>query len=323
MNLKYLFRTGFLLLSLSLLVSCSEDEDDLTPDPGEPGAETYETDVYLTDSPIDNAEVQGVVVTIAEVWINGEAIEGFEKTSIDVSSLHSGNTELLGSLELESGTTSEITLVLDSETDAAGETPGHYVLTAEGEKRALTTASGELDLDDQVEIHENDDNEIVLDFDLRKAVVTDESGEYHFASDSKLASSIRAVNTQETGTITGTVSDFGSSDAETMVVYAYEAGAYGEGETQTDEDGARFSNAVNSSVVSESSGDFELHFIEEGDYELHFVSYSDNDADSQLEFEGELEASTAADSELDLQNLSLGSNTEVDVDVAIIGLLDL
>lgn len=322
MNLKYFFRTGFLLLSLSLLVSCSEDDDDLSPDP-EPGAETYETDVYLTDSPIDNAEVEGVFVTIAEVWINGEAIEDFEKTSIDVSSLHSGNTELLGSLELESGTTSEITLVLDSETDAAGESPGHYVLTADGEKRALTTASGEIDLNDEVEIHENDDNEIVLDFDLRKAVVTDESGEYQFVSDSKLASSIRAVNALETGTITGTVTDFGSSDSETMVVYAYKAGAYGEAETQTDEDGTRFGNAVNSSLVSEDSGDFELHFMQEGDYELHFVSYSDNDADGQLEFEGELEANSATDSELDLQNLTLGSNTEVDVDVVIIGLLNL
>lgn len=310
------------MLGLGLLIACSEDNDDLTPDPGEPGAETYETNVFLTDSPIDNAEVEGVFVTIAEVWINGEPLENFEKTSIDVSSLHSGNTELLGSMDLESGTTSEITLVLDNETDTEGETPGHYVL-AGGEKRALTTTSNEIELNDQVEIGENDENEIVLDFDLRKAVVTDENGEYHFASDSKLASSIRAVNTQQTGTITGTVTDFGNSEAETMVVYAYKAGSYEEGETQTDEEGARFPNAVNSSIISEGSGDFELHFMEEGDYELRFFSYSDNDADEQLEFEGELEANSSADSELNLLNLNLASDTEVDVDVVIIGLLDL
>ncbi|MGY5851665.1 DUF4382 domain-containing protein [Salegentibacter sp. F14] len=321
MNLKYLFKTGILMLSLGLLVSCSDDEDDLGP--GEPDAQTYETQVYLTDSPVDNPEVQGVFVTVASVMINGQAVEGFEKTTIEVSSLHSGQTELLGSLDLESGTTSDITLVLDNETDASGEAPGNYVLTAEGEKKALASGSNELSLNDNVEIHESNDNEVVLDFDLRKAVVANESGEYSFASDSRLSNSIRAVNSIETGAITGNVSDFGSASADAIVVYAYETGTYGESETSADEEGLRFSNAVNSSVVAESSGDFELHFIEEGDYELHFVSYEDSDADGQLEFQGELEAAMANDVDTDLLNLSVDANTEVNLDVVIIGLLSL
>ena len=319
MNLKYLFKTGILMLSMGLLVSCSEDEDDLGP--GEPDAQTYETQVYLTDSPVDNAEVQGVFITVAEVMINGKSIEGFEKTTIEVSSLHSGQTELLGSLDLESGSTSDITLVLDNETDASGEAPGNYVLTTGGEKRALVSGSNELSLNDNVEIHESTDNQVVLDFDLRKAVVTNESGEYSFASDSRLSNSIRAVNSIETGTITGNVSDFGTTSADAVVVYAYEAGTYGESETSTDEEGLRFANAVNSTVVAEGDGDFELHFIEEGDYELHFASYEDSDADGQLEFQGKLEATSAT--AIDLLGFSVDANTEVDLEVVIIGLLNL
>ncbi|MGM0934958.1 MAG: DUF4382 domain-containing protein [Bacteroidota bacterium] len=321
MNLKYLFKTGILMLSMGLIVSCSDDDDDLGP--GDSDAQTYETQVYLTDSPVDNAEVQGVFVTVANVMINGQAVEGFEKTTIEVSSLHSGQTELLGSLDLESGTTSDITLVLDNETDASGEAPGNYVLTTSGEKSALVSGSNELSLSDNVEIHESNDNEVVLDFDLRKAVVTDESGEYSFASDSRLTNSIRAVNSIETGAITGNVSDFGSASADAYVVYAYEAGTYGESETSADDEGLRFANAVNSTVVAESNGDFELHFIEEGDYELHFASYEDTDADGQLEFKGELEAVTATDVDTDLLDLSVDANTELSLEVVIIGLLNL
>lgn len=321
MNLKYLFKTGILMLSMGLMVSCSDDDDDLGP--GEPDAQTYETQVYLTDSPVDNAEVQGVFVTVASVMINGQAVEGFEKTTIEVSSLHSGQTELLGSLDLESGTTSDITLILDNEADASGEAPGNYVLTTDGEKQALVSGSNELNLSDNVEIHESNDNEVVLDFDLRKAVVTNESGEYSFASDSRLSNSIRAVNSIETGAITGNVSDFGSASADAVVVYAYEAGTYGESETSADDEGLRFANAVNSSVVPEGSGDFELHFIEEGDYELHFASYEDTDADGQLEFKGELEAVTASDVDIDLLDISVDANTEVSLEVVIIGLLTL
>ncbi len=309
------------MLSMGLLVSCSDDEGDLGT--GEPDAQTYETQVYLTDSPVDNAEVQGVFVTVAQVMINGQAIEGFEKTTIEVSSLQSGEAELLGSLDLESGTTSDITLVLDNETDASGEAPGNYVLTTSGEKKALTSSSNELSLGDNVEIHESNDNAVVLDFDLRKAVVTNESGEYSFTSDNRLSNSIRAVNSIETGTITGNVSDFGTASADAVVVYAYETGAYGESETSADEEGLRFANAVNSTVVAEGSGDFELHFIEEGDYELHFVSYEDTDADEQLEFKGELEAASATDVDLDLLDLSVDANTEVNLEVVIIGLLNL
>lgn len=319
MNLKYLFKTGILMLSMGLLVSCSDDDDDV--DTGDPQPDTYNTEVYLTDAPIDNAEVEGVFITVTGVSINGNTIEGFEKTTINLSSLQNGETELLGDVELENGTTSEISLTLDNETDASGEAPANYVLTSGGEKNALATSSGEISITDQVEIQENDDNEIILDFDLRKSIVKNSAGEYQFVNDSELAHSIRAVNSLEAGTITGTVSDFGTTESETILVFAYEDGAYSEDETLANGEGVLFANATASSKVNDSSGEFEIHFVEEGDYELRFVSFSDEDADGELELEGEIEATTT--SEIDLLGFSVGANSEVDFDILLVGLLDL
>jgi hypothetical protein len=319
MNLKYLFKTGVLILCMGLVVSCSEEDNDLDTD--EPGAQTYNSEIYLTDAPIDNAEVDAVFITVSGVKVNGKAIENFEKTTLNISSLQNGETQLLGDLKLESGSTSEISLMLDNETDASGEAPGNYVLTTNGEKKALATTSQEISITDQVDIQENDNNKIILDFDLRKSIVTNADGEYHFVSDSELAHSIRAVNSLEAGSITGTVSDFGSTDAETMLVFAYEEGTYDEAETSKNAEGVLFANAVGSSKVAQSNGDFGIYFVEEGDYELHFASFKDEDEDGSLEFKGEVEATS--ESEIDLLGFSVDANSEVNLEVILLGLLGL
>ena len=319
MNLKNLFKPTLLVVCLSLFIACSEDEDDLGP--GEPNQETYNTEVYVTDAPIDNAEVDAAFVTITGVKINGETIDAFEKTTINLSALQNGETQLLGDVDLEAGTTSEIVLMLDNETDASGEAPGNFILTTSGEKKALVSTSGEINVSENVNIHESSDNQIVLDFDLRKLIAADASGEYRFVSDSKLANSIRAVNTLETGTITGTVTDFGSVNSDALVVFAYEAGAYSESEAEADDEGITFSNAVTSSLVNETNGDFELHFVEDGDYELHFVAFEDTDADGSLEVKGEVEATSAT--EIDLGGFSVDANSEVDLQIVLLGWLNL
>ena len=312
-----MFKPTLYFLFLSLMVSCSKDDDDA----GNPASETYTTEVYLTDAPIDNAEVKGVFVTIAEVKVNGLALEGFQKTTIDVSSLSNGTTKLLGNVELEAGSTSDIELVLDAAADASGNAPGNYVVTTSGEKKVLTTTSNSISLSDQAEILAIEENELILDFDLRKSISQNAEGEYSFVGSSQLSNSIRAVNRAETGTITGNISNMASASGETLVVYAYKAGSYSEGETQTGESGLNFTNAVSSTVVSESNGNFSLHFIEEGSYELVFASYEDEDNDGSLEFQGEAEMTLAGD--LNLDGLSVTSNSTVELDLTFEGLLNL
>ena len=95
MLFKNLSRLG-LLLGLILFVSCSEDD---SMEETETGGETSgSTSVYITDSPVDDAEVEAVFITVSEVMINGKSIEGFNTTTIEISSLTEGRTELLGEL---------------------------------------------------------------------------------------------------------------------------------------------------------------------------------------------------------------------------------
>lgn len=316
MKFKNFFNAGLVVVCLSLVYSCSEDDQGTPENP-----EGYNTKVSITDAPIDNANVQAAFITIAEVNVNGKSIEGFQKTTVNISSLQNGNSELLGSLDLESGTTSEITLVLDNETDASGEAPGNYILTAEGEKKALVATSGIIEITDNLDIQAVENNEIILDFDLRKTIVENEStGDYEFVSETELGNSIRAVNSLETGVISGTVSNMNSSDAETMVAFVYKKGTYSESEAGS-ENNVGFSNAVSSSSVNKADGDFELHFIEEGDYELHFASFSDTNSNGSLEFEGMLDVSSAT--AIDLQEFSVEANAEITVEVVLAGLLGL
>lgn len=322
-NLKFMinykiFKQTLLMLFLGLVVSCSSDDDVPNENPEEEG---YNTDVYITDAPIDNAEVEGVFVTIAEVQVNGKALEGFQKTTIELSSLTNGESELLGNVDLEAGTTSSIVLVLDNESDASGEAPGAYVLTAGGEKKMLSNTTNQISINDDAEIIATNDNQLILDFDLRKTIVMDSNGEYSFVNESRVANSIRTVNSLNAGTITGKVSNMESHDSDKMVVFAYENGSFTESEKNTDDNGVRFSNAVTSSAISDSNGDFSLHFMEEGDYELHLVSFSDDNNDGKLELEGELEVTTSAG--IDLNNISVAANETASVEILLSGLLGL
>ena len=301
----------------SALLSCSTDDDNVDTE----GSETYSTDIYLTDSPIDNAEVSGVFVTIADVKVNGTSIDGFSKTTVDVSTLTEGSTKLLGNVDLEAGTTSNVVLVLDNETDASGNAPGSYVLTSSGDKEALMTGDNQTSIGDNAEIFSSGENELVIDFDLRKSIQQNAEGNYNFVSNSRLSNSFRIVNTLETGTITGNVSNSASANADAVVVYAYRANAYSESEMQPDNNGIAFTNAVSSTAVNSSNGEFSLHFLKEGNYELVFASYEDTDNDGRLELQGELQMSLTGD--LSLNDIQVSSNSTVNLDLAVEGLLDL
>ncbi|WP_198029922.1 DUF4382 domain-containing protein [Christiangramia salexigens] len=305
-----------LLLGLVLFVSCSEDGDDVNnPDNGSEGNPTA---VYITDSPVDQANVEAVFITVSEVKINGKAVEGFNKTTLEISSLTNGRTELLGNLNLKSGTTSDIVLVL-SETDASGNAPGNYVRTSGGAKQELAAAT-EINLKDQVEIVESAQNEVVLDFDLRKSI-KQEGDKYSFVSKGQLENSVRAVNTLKTGTVKGNADNASEAGSKTVVAYAYKKGTFSGSESNANGEGVRFSNAVSSSVVSKSGGEFEIHFLEEGDYEMHFASYSDDDQDGKLEFSGMVDASTA--SSLDLSGFAVEANSTVNLQISFAGFLGL
>ena len=44
--------------------------------------------IEATDAPIDNAEVKGVFVTVSEIYVDNKKIEGFNKTTLEISALY-------------------------------------------------------------------------------------------------------------------------------------------------------------------------------------------------------------------------------------------
>ena len=309
MNYRNLFRSALLVFSMLLIVSCSKDGDDNV----DPNAQTYNTTVEVTDAPIDNANVKGAFVTITNVKIDGKAIEGFQTTTVDLLALQNGKTEALGNLMLESGTTSSIVVEVDNEFDDNGNKPGNYILTATGEKKALVAESAEIALTNaKTQIEESNDNTVVLDFDLRKMIVTDsQTGDFKFVSSSQMQSSIRAVSKNNTGKIEGSVQDTYDA-AGTILVYAYKKGTYSADETNENTNGVRFAGAVNSSVASETTGAYSLHFLEEGEYELHYASYQE-EANGEMSFKGMLTVDSVTDLDLSLLNISANGNITVNV----------
>lgn len=318
------FLTGAVLLAGTVLfTNCTKDDDGTDA--------TGKAQFEITDGPIDDASVKGTFVTVTQVKVDGEAISSFSgKQTIDLMAYQNGNTKALGLAELESGTYNDVTLVLDYETDANGNSPGTYVLTDDNVKHSLkatANAANEIKVNSgSFEVKEGSTTNVVLDFDLRKAIKYEDApqndDQYDFVSDAELRSSVRMVAKSKSGKVTGNVSDNLSVAGEKIVVYAYKKGTFNKNqEVQGQGDSnVQFKNAVTSSVVS-NQGSYTLAFLEEGDYELHFFGYEDKDNDGKMELKGELELDLAGGIGLNLNDVNVESDSNVTLSVIVTGLL--
>lgn len=312
---NYLKATAMLFASMFFVVSCSKDNND------NGGGEQYSTTYKITDAPVDYAGVEAVFVTITDVRVDGQSLNGFQAMTIDLKSLVDGRTQTLGDLDLSAGTYSNVELVLDYEQDVNGNAPGCYVEMADGTKDKLQASANSIRVNDSYEVFAGAANEVVLDFDLRKTI-REESGstgtDFEFVSMSELQSGIRSVNTEVAGSIEGTVNDT-QNTSDKIVVYAYEKGTFNaEAETQgSGESQVQFANAVTSDVVAGIGGSYSLNFLEEGEYELVFVSYEERQDNSGLDFNALLNAESTAG--LNLGSISVSGALQVSANVTITG----
>jgi len=317
------FKMYFLaLFSVLLLTQCTKDDDNTTEGTELSGELQFE----ITDAPSDDESIEGVFITVVDVKIDGESFEGFSgKKTIDIMAYQNGNVELLGLGELEAGTYSNISIVLDYESDVDGNTPGCYVLTTDNTKESLAASansSSEILIASSFEIVAETETKLVADFDLRKSITTEgsSSDDYSFVSNTELNAAVRIANRPRSGNIKGNCSDnFNTTDK--IVVYAYKKNTYdrdteiqGQGSSQIE-----FKNAVTSTSV-DASGQYQLSFLEDGDdYELVFVAYDDDDNDGKYTLAGTLEVSTALS--LDLSALDVNAAADLTVDVLVLGVL--
>jgi hypothetical protein len=275
----------------------------------------------ITDAPIDDANVQGAFVTIAEIKVDGQSVEGFNKTTIDLLAYQNGDTKLLTNSDLEAKSYSNVTLVLDFDTDADGNTPGCYVAEQSGNvKHKLTATSNEVKVNHDFVVEAEGQSNFVMDFDLRKCIKKEQNSadKYEFVSKSELESGIRIVSKNEVGVIKGNCNE-GITSSDKVVVYAYKKGEYerstevqGQGESNIE-----FSKAESSSSV-DADGDFELHFLESGEYELVYCSYDENSS-GEMELKGTLILDVIGS--INLGAVSVGASASVTVNVLATGIL--
>lgn len=295
----------FSILALSM-TACKKDNT------SSPGTVNFE----MTDAPFDDAEVQAVFVTVASIKVDGKTIDNFNgKTTFDIASYQRGQTKGLGSTTLNSGTYSNVTLVLDNEKDQSGNAPGCYVLTKSGQKKAIAAASAtsEIVLNGQFKSFADKSSTAVMDFDLRKTIAYNSTGGYKFVSNSDMSSGIRLLQKSETGVIKGSTADASATASEKVVVYAYKKGTFNKATEMQGQgsSGVEFKNAVSSCVAS--NGSYELHFLEPGEYELHCISYKDKDKDGKLDIQGEFQASLL--SGLNISSLNVTANATVTANI--------
>ncbi len=279
--------------------------------------------VEITDAPIDDANVQGVFVTVVDVKIDGKSWTGFDgKTTFDLLAFQKGQTKLLGEGEIDAKSYTEIVLVLDTETDVNGDSPGCYVKDSFNVKRKLEggnqmTIKGK----GSFTTRKNETAQVVIDMDLRKSIVykSGSTTDFTFVTDPELQAAVRLVDKSQTGTISGDCTD-GVSGSDKVIVYAYKKGAYDVNMEKFPQGASQiqFKNAVTSSVLA-ANGTFNLSFLETGNYELHFISYK-LDGNGNLQAKGELQLDLIS-STLNLLSLNLASKATIDMDLLVTGIV--
>ncbi|MDP2722189.1 MAG: DUF4382 domain-containing protein [Bacteroidales bacterium] len=282
--------------------------------------------VKMTDGPSDDANIEGTFVTIADVKIDGRSMEGFAKQTVEISAYQNGETKLILSEEVSAKSYSSISLVLDYESDASGVSPGCYILTSDAEKHDLsasTETQTEITVSKPFIVEANSETSLVVDLDIRKAVVrendTSTGSEYTFVTQAELESAVRVFSEDNTGKISGNVNMLFTTEND-RYVFIYHKGEFniisesqGQGASNI-----LFAKAVTSAKVN-ADGTYNLSFLEAGDYEIHVASFAKTLGDSTT-FTGMFNATSATPGLL-LNAISVSANAQLELDIAISGLL--
>ena len=235
----------------------------------------------ITDSPIDSSTVSGVFITINEIevhtsdsgWLTMEDFEGPQ--TFNLLDLTRGETNLLGSLELEGGNYTQIRFMVDAPVVGTVKpvNPGCYIEFNDGSTQPLFVPSGPESGFKGVgnfKVPVNGTVEITADFDVRKSVHKTGSASPRYI----LKPVIRLVVDNQAGAIRGNVTNIPEDTG--IVIYAYEDGTYmaEEANDPIDETTSRFPNAISSDMV-DSLGVYHIAYLAAGKYDLVVASYTE------------------------------------------------
>ncbi len=242
---------------------------------------TGTVNLSITDAPVDSDGITGVFITVLEIqyhthengWKVFEDYEG--PKTFNLLDLQRGESELLGSFEIEAGTYTQIRFMLDAPVSGAGQhsNPGCYLEFEDGSTTNLFVPSGAQTGYKAVgafTVPINGSVDVTADFDVRKSVVkAGASGKY------LLKPTIRLIVDNQSGQIAGEVTNI--PEQRNIVIYAYTGDTYNESEAEEPaEEEVRFPNAISSDMVDEN-GVYHLAYLAPGTYDLVIVSTDGED----------------------------------------------
>lgn len=233
----------------------------------------------ITDAPIDSDGISGVYITITDVQyhLSGNDFASFDEFEgpklFNLLDLTRGVSELLGTLEIEQGTYTQLRFMIDAP-DYGLDTPanpGCYLEFEDGTTQPLFVPSGAQTGYKGVgafTVPANGVVEITADFDVRKSVVkAGASGKYI------LKPTIRLIVDDQAGKIVGSATNIPANTQ--IVVFAYEDDTYTDSEaSEPGTEDPRFPNAVSSDMVDES-GSYHIDFLAPMTYDLVVVANVD------------------------------------------------
>lgn len=281
----------------------------------------------ITDVASDDENIKGIFITVTDLKLDGKPVRGFNPQTIEISDLTHGKTRVMLEKELAAKQYEKVTLVLAAGTGEQGNPPGCYVLTTDNSKHNLFSESGNPDVlevtaSKTFELLPARNNKLVIDFDLRKAIVRNPSADsgYRFVTPPELENAIRLIDEEASGTITGSVY---AKDLERTHFYVF---VYRKGEfkpsvegTGTGKSKVLFSNSVTSSRV-ETDGSYFIPFVEEGDYEVRIASFRRN-RDNVYTFQG-FARTTSKNTGMLLDSVSVVSGSETELNIEVFSLFD-
>lgn len=259
--------TGF------MLTSCDDSND---PEIEGKGTARFEA----TDAAVDAENISGVYLSVDELQViaNGQVTNSvtFDQPEVfNLMAYQNGQTKFLANTELDAGTYDEVRLILTSNTQA-------WVEYTDNTTKEIDVPSGSTSgykISGDFEVLANGMSEVVIDVDLRKALVEEGNGNF------RLRPTARLITKAEAGSIQGSVDLSDMQNSDKVVVYAYLEGSYNSAEMGEPSSGqARFEGAVNSATAN-ASGNFTLAFMPEGEYELIVASYNEDEANDSFDFE--------------------------------------
>ncbi|MEL6676442.1 MAG: DUF4382 domain-containing protein [Bacteroidota bacterium] len=269
MNKKFLFGAIFLALCSTLMNGCSV-------------LFAVMMGLSVTDSPIDDPLYEKVYLTVKGIEINGEKMKEFdEKITLNIAELQNGVTKELAEVPVAEGDLDAVTLILDFDKDENGEAPGCYAETSYGRKIDLSNGrSGDykLELLKDLQFEEDEEANLVLDIDLRKAMrngLPGEENDVSLVDDDELRRSIRVIREETAGNVLGTLTNQLTNNPQVGIfnIYSYARGTFDKNQEQFDGnfDGRTFEQAISSTRIQVFPGQsqaFGLYYLEPGEYDL-------------------------------------------------------